>query len=55
MMKFFSFARSPKALVLFLAMDLFSGAVIIVLTPYVWIREVTSPGMQCEGMDWLEG
>ncbi len=55
MTKFSSIVRSPKAMVLFLAMELFSGAVVLVLTPYVWIREAASPGLQCDGMDWLEG
>lgn len=55
MTKFSSIVRSPKAMVLFLAMELFSGALVLVLTPYVWVREATSPPIPCEGMDWLEG
>ena len=46
--------RSRTALVLFLAMELVSGALVLVLAPYVWIRETVSPVMQCEEMDWLE-
>lgn len=47
--------RSRSAVVLFLAMELLSGALVVVLAPYVWIRETISPAMQREEMDWLEG
>ena len=45
--------RSGSAVVLFLAMEVLSGVLVLVLAPYVWIREAVSPVMQCEEMDWL--
>ena len=47
-------AQSPSAVVLLLAMELLSGALVLVLAPYIWIRETVSPVAPYEEMDWLE-
>ncbi len=47
--------RASVELVLLLAMATFSGALVLVLIPYVWLREAVSPVMRCEEMEWLDG
>lgn len=47
--------RSCAELVLLLAMATLSGGLVLVLVPYIWIREAVSPVMRCEEMEWLDG
>jgi hypothetical protein len=46
--------RFPIALGILITTVMFSGALVLVLAPCIWIREAVGPVMQSDEMDWLD-